>query len=175
MDFDSSVIAVTATQAVRAIPMISTAGTPQQRGSAALLKRRLDLERQELKTASVFERYLSIGNDRSLLSKVAFEQPELSTPRNLVGSVIFGSPLKQLASIMKGLSSPAYAASSYSYGFPEYGFSTDELDDPAFDDPYANEQKVELDNHELWRTRFQTSRWKILHHDGRHEENHKYL
>ena len=123
---------------------ISRGGTElTQQESAALLKRRLDLERQELKTASVFERYLSIGNDRSLLSKVAFEQPELSTPRNLVGSVIFGSPLKQLASIIKGLSSPAYAASSYSYGFPEYGFSTDELDDPAFDDPYANEQKVE--------------------------------
>jgi hypothetical protein len=109
--------------------------TDQQ--SAALKRESIKEDNIAMKHSSVFERYFSINNDRSLLSKVAFEQPNFSSPKNLAMTALKG-PLVAFNNISKGLSGQAMAATSYDYGFPEYGFSKEDMDNPDYDDPYQN-------------------------------------
>ncbi len=84
-----------------------------------------------------FERYFSFDNPRSLASLAT-----LRMPQGYMASItdIFTSPFAAFA----GLIAPAHAQEvSYDYGFPRFGFSIGELEDPRYANPYENIEWLE--------------------------------
>ncbi len=85
---------------------------------------------------SAWERYLSFNNPRSMVSMASMRMPQ-----GYAASIVdvFTSPFKSAA----GIFSPAYAVETYDYGFPQFGFSYGEIEDPTYENPYENMQKLE--------------------------------
>lgn len=90
---------------------------------------------------SFTERVFNIYDVDSVIGRASLNMP--SSPGQTLLAVI-RSPLK-LFSSFGFLSKRASAASkaSYDYGFPEFGFSVEEQQDPRFEDPFDNADIVE--------------------------------
>lgn len=105
--------------------------------SASLLQR-------EFQQKSFFARYFDLNEPQSLAAKTMFETPALNSPEATVASFI-RMPATLLGNVSKILpfSGKVSAQATYDYGIPEYGFTLAEQDDPRYEDPYANAEKVE--------------------------------
>lgn len=110
--------------------------------SAALKADTMEGIRQEFAAKSVFERYLSLKEPDSLASKIAFESGDTSSRINTLASLL--NPIKSVGILAAGFSSKtSAAAANYDYGFPEYGFTLDEMDSDRYDNPFENAERVE--------------------------------
>jgi hypothetical protein len=78
-------------------------------------------------------------DERSAVSKVVDgSSPSFSQNLNRTAGMFLSSG-KNFGNIFKIFSPKANAAPKpFDYGFPEYGFSTDDLNNPSVEDPYAN-------------------------------------
>jgi hypothetical protein len=117
--------------------------------SVGLKLHRIAAEKERMANMSFSERMFSVRDSGSFVAKVID-----ANPGTLKGN---GQAITQsLASVTSTLSSPlklagsifgsnAYAATEYDYGFPEFGFSVDELNDAAYQNPFDNgDRAVEI-------------------------------
>lgn len=110
--------------------------------SIALRDMRLEDEANEVRYASMYDRLFNPVNAYSLASKFIDKQPSDANSTfarlpSLVGS--FGSIFSGLG---KTLTPSVAAATNYSYGFPEFGFSEEELSSGNVNNPYENGSEV---------------------------------
>ncbi|OGL29693.1 hypothetical protein A3D14_03675 [Candidatus Saccharibacteria bacterium RIFCSPHIGHO2_02_FULL_47_12] len=104
------------------------------------------LENEEQRTKSFAERMFNPYNPRSLASKIIDKQnPDASAnvtgvANGLLGARnIFSSLPKAISSVFTG---KAMAAEPYNYEFPLIGRSADELNNPRYDNPFENADRV---------------------------------
>ncbi len=112
--------------------------------SLALKSERLKKEDLFFKNSSFFARYLDINSANSLIAKTIFENNLLHTQASDIASIL-QIPVSLLSKLGSAITfgQVGAAGTSYDYGFPEYGFSLDEIDDERFQDPYENARIVE--------------------------------
>jgi len=112
--------------------------------SVALKEDRNELLKNEEQHKSLFARYLDLSEPDSVASKTVFENPDLQGPQAVIASLIV-NPFKIFSSLARNLIPKVSAATTYDYGFPEFGFTLDELNDPdnLYDDPYAIAKEIE--------------------------------
>jgi murein DD-endopeptidase MepM/ murein hydrolase activator NlpD len=94
-------------------------------------------QKEELKTASFYDKYFNMYDSRSTVAKL-FD----SAPKNREQTIAAIQRLPAtLGSTLLNLfgSKKVQAQGAYDYGFPLYGYSTQEENDPRFDNPYENE------------------------------------
>lgn len=119
--------------------------TPRE--SAALDTEYRKQDDARIQNSSFFARYLDPYEPRSLVGKAVADTPSASRSVHNVASFIHTPNL--ISSITKtfgniGLTKKVNAqVGLYNYGFPEYGFTLQELDDDRYQDPYANAKAVE--------------------------------
>ncbi len=122
----------------------STGGSELSSAQSAALKKQHDqLDKEEFQAKSFASRIFDVYDHRSIAGKLIDKTSS--------------SPVQNVASAARGLTSGAwltglsslftpktYAATEvpYDYGFPEYGFSLSDLEDPLVEDPYANADEV---------------------------------
>ncbi len=133
---------------------ISMGGRPLDTAEVVALDTdRHQAERQDLQDKSFFARMFDPYEKDSLVAKTALENPQYAEPSIAMAS-IFQVPLKSfsnLGSLMSNLLGPRLGAQEaviYDYGIPEFGFSLDEINNPAYEDPFENADKVEGPNKE---------------------------
>ncbi len=105
-----------------------------------------ELDRQEDSQKSFYARTLDVGNSRSLVGKALIQNPSfanlsagmmsLSTLPSKVFS-IFGNGFASLTPLAS-----AQSGARYDYGFPDFGFSVAEQDNPIIQNPYENAEYV---------------------------------
>jgi hypothetical protein len=94
----------------------------------------------EFRSKSLAYRLFNPYDSRSTISKVVDgSSPSFTQNLNRIGTMFINSG-KNLANVSKLFTASAKAAAPivYDYGFPEYGFSQQDLDNPAVTDPFAN-------------------------------------
>lgn len=128
-----------------AISMGGTALSTAQVGE--LDRNRIAAERQELQSKDLYTRIFDLNEKGSLASKTLLESPELAQPSSSVASAV-KMPFRALGTLAHTFSSfltPRLGAQEepYSYGIPEYGFSQADIDNPLYEDPFANADIVE--------------------------------
>lgn len=111
--------------------------------SALLIEEREQLLREKRQSQSLFAKYIDLSDPDSLAAKMAYENTSLKSPSATIASVI-----KAPASIFKNFASiftpKAYAEHRrYDYGFPDFGFTLDEIDDPLYEDSIYNASLVQ--------------------------------
>lgn len=102
-----------------------------------------DLDR-EFAAKSVTQRLLDPYEPRSALAKlIDAPSPDVSSNIAKISSSVFGFK-NLILSIPRLFGSSAQAATPlpYDYGFPEYGFSADEIDNSTVYNPYENAREV---------------------------------
>ncbi len=108
-----------------------------------------EIDRQ--KNQSYYARYIDPFNSQSLLANSMSRT--VSRQTDSFATTMIGLPTNFMKDLSKNISSiwtpRSYAAETYDYGFPEYGFSIDEIDDSRFQDPYENARQVEPHLEEL--------------------------
>ncbi len=113
----------------------------------------LDAERQSayktrLQHKGLYARLFDPYERGSLVATTVLRNPNLSGPQAAATGVarMPMTFLSQLGSTFSNLFVPkaqALNVANYDYGFPEYGFSLDLQNDPRYEDPFDNAQKVE--------------------------------
>ncbi len=114
----------------------------QPEEEVALDNTRKELERYDMKSKSLYARYLDPKETNSLFASAIFNNPNYVANS---ASLSYGlqAPLKNFSNIFSNFGSlfggQAKAASpvNYDYGFPEYGFSVNEQLDASFENPYS--------------------------------------
>lgn len=96
----------------------------------------------EFSHEGVFARYLDLNEPRSLAAKALFENNALYTPKATFASLL-SRPLQIFSPVAAAIQPKVSAEESYDYGFPEYGFSLEEQNDPRLEDPLANADLIE--------------------------------
>lgn len=114
--------------------------------TAALNAERDDHFREALQHESLYARYLDPEQPDSLIAKAIFSPSvnEASSPDSALANIA-RQPF-MLFSSMSNVFKPkalAAASSNYDYGFPKFGFSIEERDADANDDPMAIADRVE--------------------------------
>ncbi len=108
--------------------------------STALRQYRLNTQKDDMKNQSFAERVFDPYSPDSLAGKIIDNQStSVSTGvANMFSSII--NPTKLFSSFGSIFSNRVNAAASsgYDYGFPEMGFSLDDLNNSTYEDPYAN-------------------------------------
>lgn len=116
--------------------------TPAQ---SLVLKNQNDItDRQEFASKGIASRLFDVKDYRSVASKF-IDQLNPNPTQNiakLASSILNFKNL--LSGFYSALMPKAFAASttSYDFGFPEYGFSQDILDNPSYEDPFSNGDDV---------------------------------
>lgn len=103
---------------------------------------------KDFQNHNIAYRLLNPLDSRSYISSVIDQQS--SNPTNAISNtalalVNIGHGLHSLMGVPQKLftaHAKAATPASYDYGFPEYGFSADELDNPAVENPYQNASDV---------------------------------
>lgn len=112
----------------------------------AQLKAQRDADlRHAQRHKSFFAQVFDIYDANSAVSKAVIQNPDFASPKTAAAALV-QAPTKLSSVIgfmLPGFNQKASAQSNYDYGFPEYGFSLSEQDDPRFQDPYANAEIVE--------------------------------
>lgn len=113
--------------------------------SASMEKDRAERERKEFESKSFAARMFDVHDYRSAVSRAAIDSPGIN-PSQITTNVASAFMLDSgwTSGIVSSITPKAYAADSgrYDWGFPEYGFSQEELDNPLFEDPYDNADKA---------------------------------
>lgn len=98
--------------------------------------------RQEFQQRSFAERMFNINDYRSVAGSFAMSlsKGSVTNGRSLISNLSLGKILGNIGSIM----SPRVAAQTegYDWGFAVYGMPSTVLDDPKYDNPYENAEKV---------------------------------
>lgn len=110
--------------------------------TAELKVNRMNAEKERLASKGTFARLFDIYDSGSLAAKVIDSTPgnvqqgtqNIASMFSNVTSLL-SSPLRLASDTLGG---QAFAAESYDYGFPEFGFSMDELNNSKFENPYDN-------------------------------------
>jgi len=98
---------------------------------------------EDNKQRGIASRYLDYRDSRSLISKL-IDKSQTSPAGNIENiASIPKNIVKNIAKIPLLYSGSAYAASTYDYGFPEYGFSVEDLKDTNVSNPYQNAEEVD--------------------------------
>lgn len=86
------------------------------------------------------DRYLDVHNAHSAVASIM-----RNVTVNVQGNVQFFTKIPSLlfSSITGLFSNRALAAATYDYGFPLFGFSEEEMNNPAVQDPFANAEYIE--------------------------------
>lgn len=90
---------------------------------------------------SLSDRIGSLSNSSSLVSRIIQDTPlSLASVRDVLSS----TP----KSILKNISSLTFSKASaetyaYDYGFPAYGFSNEDIEDPMFENPFQNAEVIQ--------------------------------
>lgn len=86
---------------------------------------------------SLYNRYLNFHDSRSMASAVFMASPKSGSQ---LAASMMRLPQTISSMVFAPFSHKALAATpTYNYGAPLRGYSTAEMDDPAYEDPYANE------------------------------------
>lgn len=109
-----------------------------QEGSEVKLAYQEEQKRQ-FAHASIYDRYFNLYESRSAAASVAMAMPKSRT--QFIASIqkIPSSFANTAASLLGMNKAYAGVARTYDYGFPLYGYSLAERDNPDLADPYANE------------------------------------
>lgn len=104
-------------------------------------------DQQQLRHKSFFTRIFDPHEKGSLVATTVLENPSLARPTTAVASFL-QTPLtvfSNLGSMGSSFFSGHLQAqtATYNYGIDEYGFSQEEMDNPAYEDPFANASIVE--------------------------------
>lgn len=112
---------------------------------------RLQLKKEDMKTKSLYARYLDLKDHDSLFSKTAIQNPKFfATSSNL--SYGLRSPLNNFSNIFTNIGSVFSGRANaitvdYDYGFPEYGFNLGEMTNNIqgldMENPYENAEWIE--------------------------------
>lgn len=123
---------------------LGSGGAEMTTAEAARLERRnSELLRQDLKTASLFERLLSPSNPKSLASYALFSAPA-SPQQALSSTASLLNPVNMVASGISSLTTKkAFAANTYEYKVSRVGFTVEEQESELIEDPFANAEYVE--------------------------------
>ncbi len=111
---------------------------------------RKELERYDMKSKSLYARYLDPKETNSLFASAVFNNPRFASPTSSVAYAIqspisnFGNIFGNLGNILGGRAKAASV--EYDYGFPEYGFSFDEQTNDDYENPYEIAKYMEKDN-----------------------------
>jgi len=107
--------------------------------SAVLKEDRLKSEQETVQHASFYDRIFNPLNTFSLASRIIDKQTP--SPTSYISSIV-RAPLnltKIISSTVTSFMPHAHAqTSSYDYGFPEFGYSTEELDNTLVKNPFEN-------------------------------------
>lgn len=108
---------------------------------------RLERKIADNKTKSLYARYMDPVNTDSLFTKTALLNPRFSLSNNNLAYAL-KSPLSSFSNIFSnfgGILSPKAKAATvnYEYGFPEFGFSREEMNDDRFKNPHNNAEWIE--------------------------------
>ncbi|HMS23251.1 MAG TPA: M15 family metallopeptidase [Candidatus Saccharibacteria bacterium] len=119
----------------------------------ALDYKRKELERYDMKTKSLYARYLDPKETNSLFASSVFNNPNYFATSSTL-SYGLQAPLKNFSNIFTNFGNifggkTKAASVDYDYGFPEYGFSLDEQRDETFENPYDIAKEMEKNNFEL--------------------------
>jgi len=114
--------------------------TPTESGE--IKSAELAAHQEEIQHESFAERYFSLQSPDSLASKIVIGHSSSLTTNTASLINVIGQPFKAFGSLASIFSNRAAAAApnNYDYGFPEVGFSMEDLNSPTYDDPYANGQ-----------------------------------
>lgn len=123
--------------------MISGGGRVMSGSEKVELKQhRIAVEKERMAEKSFAGRMFDIKDSGSLIAKVVDRTPgsvtdSASTMARISANFmsLLTSPLKLFSTLFGARVS---AATDYDYGFPEFGFSVGELNNPAFQNPYEN-------------------------------------
>lgn len=122
---------------------IARGGSALSRKQSGLLAvRSQEAEQAVLANQSTYEKYLNPSNTNSALARAAFAMRG-STAGDATQRVASLLSFNPITDIVSNFTTRTSAASTYDFGFPEYGFSADILDSSELDDPYANADYVE--------------------------------
>ena len=108
--------------------------------SAILKKDRQAEDKLDFQSRSFARRVFDVYDRRSVIAKFIDKQSSSPTQNfaNFARGLLSGPA--HISSLFSALSAPAMAAADvpYEYGFPEYGFSKEDLGKTILEDPYAN-------------------------------------
>lgn len=97
---------------------------------------------RQFASTGIFNRYFNIFESRSLTAQLFQHSPkngrQLSTGLAQLPAATFTNFLPSFVR-----DQTAHAATGYEYGFPVYGFSIEEQNDPKYEDPFANAAYIE--------------------------------
>lgn len=103
----------------------------------------------QVRAKSLFARLFDLKEPRSVASVAFLQSGNLSSPQSFVASLtttplsIFTGSAQNIARIATPRVFAQESSEPYDYGIPEFGFTKEELNDPRFEDPYANAAIVE--------------------------------
>lgn len=117
--------------------------------TAQLKEHQIVAARQDLQSESFATRMFSPYEANSLVSQLIDKQsPTMSgNLSNMAIGILdlpnlLTSPIKLIGHLFNSDAGAAAAASSYDYGFPEFGFSESELNNKDFDNPFTNSDRA---------------------------------
>ena len=115
--------------------------------ASALREERLKNQKLEMQNKSLFARYFDLNDTQSLVAKTLYENPTIATlskPNTLFTRMMSKTSIFSVAtSVFSSFTPKANAATEYDYGFAKKGFSLEEINDPAYDDPYKIADEIE--------------------------------
>jgi hypothetical protein len=102
-------------------------------------------EQQDFQSQNLASRLFNPYDRHSLISRALIDNQNPNVTQNFAnitqGFMNIGSSLLKLPSVLFA-SAKAAPTTPYEYGFPEYGFSEQDLNNPIVDDPFANANDV---------------------------------
>ena len=100
----------------------------------------------EFKHKPLFYKLFNRSDPDSTISKIMPNQGFSANQHSIANTLTsFPSVLKKTAALFGTVAHPRVlaATTAYDYGFPEYGYTLGEIDNPTYDDPYTNAAIVE--------------------------------
>ncbi|MGB4759514.1 MAG: peptidoglycan recognition family protein [Candidatus Saccharimonadales bacterium] len=125
------------------IPSAGVALSDSQSAQLEAQQRQEDLE--EFQSKSFASRMFDLKDHRSLIAQVMQTQsPNPAQNLTNIAHSFLNTGNSSVASLKNALAPHAYAYDvvAYDYGFPRYGFSQEDLDNPNTQDPYDNADKA---------------------------------
>lgn len=110
--------------------------------STVLAANESSANRQQFQSESFFARMFNVYDSRSLIGHLADSMsPSFAQNATTIGNSFLGMG-STLSHIFSSMLPKAAAATTYNWGFPQYGLPQSMLNDPAMSDPYANASAV---------------------------------
>lgn len=126
--------------------------TPQQ----VVMNKQDDLliNKQKMKNQSFYARMFDVSNPDSLVATTMLRNPSLADPEGTL-TTIATAPFKSfssLQSVFSGILPGAGAVTTpYDYGVDQIGYGLDEVENPRYDDPFENAERIEDEEGKLGR------------------------